>query len=250
LADHPNLVSWSTYHYTYNNPILYTDPDGRCPDCPDEVYVPLANHVYGASVGSVTNNGWEVVSVTNNDSGLQGALYKGTADSGFEGEYIYATAGTQDLGKDGIADVKQAFGTSKQYSESVSIAEGLSEEYTGVSFTGHSLGGGLASANALATEGKAVTFNAAGLSGATKKNLGLSGNVADITAYIVSGEPLDKFQRNVGLRAEGNHKIFLPSIGKNAVDKHMMHNVQAAFNIYQEIMSDPNIRTFEYNTGN
>ncbi|MEM1357972.1 MAG: RHS repeat-associated core domain-containing protein [Bacteroidota bacterium] len=33
LADHPNLLSWSPYQYTYNNPIFYNDPTGECPDC-------------------------------------------------------------------------------------------------------------------------------------------------------------------------------------------------------------------------
>lgn len=33
LADHPNLRSWSPYHFAYDNPIKYNDPDGRCPDC-------------------------------------------------------------------------------------------------------------------------------------------------------------------------------------------------------------------------
>jgi len=30
-ADAPNLVNWSTYHYTYNNPIIHTDPNGENP---------------------------------------------------------------------------------------------------------------------------------------------------------------------------------------------------------------------------
>ncbi|MEO1412968.1 MAG: RHS repeat-associated core domain-containing protein, partial [Bacteroidota bacterium] len=226
-----------------NQPHQVVDFDGGCTTCPDEVYVVLANHVYGAQVGDVTSHGWEVIDVTDNPSGLYGALYRGTADSGFEGQYIYATAGTEDLKKDGVEDLLQVFGESAQYSESVEIAHSLAEEYNEISFTGHSLGGGLASANALATETKAVTFNAAGLSGLTRKNLGLNGNSADITSYIVEGEILDKVQRNTGLRAEANLRIMLPSVGKNTFDKHKMGNVQDAFRIYQELiqMSD---RTF------
>ncbi len=247
LADHPRQIGNSTYSAMWNNPIRYNDPDGRCPKCPDKTYLPIADHVYGAQVGDMTSNGWEVIGVDSKESGFKGALYRGSYDN--KTEYIYATAGTQDIRKDGVADMKQVFGTSIQYSESVEIANRLSKSgaYTGVSYTGHSLGGGLASANALATEGKAVTFNAAGLSRSTKSNLGLTGNNADITAYIVSGEALDYFQRNVGLRAEGNHLILLPSVGKNAIDKHMMNNVQSAFDIWQIIINDPNIRTFNVN---
>ncbi len=58
LAEHPNQVDKSPYSAFWNNPVKYTDPDGRCPDCPDDVYVPLAEHVYNAKVGDKTSNGW------------------------------------------------------------------------------------------------------------------------------------------------------------------------------------------------
>lgn len=34
LADHPNQIALTPYNFTWNNPVNLTDPDGRCPSCP------------------------------------------------------------------------------------------------------------------------------------------------------------------------------------------------------------------------
>lgn len=132
-------------------------------------------------------------------------LYQGYNETN-EKQYIYATVGTNPESYDDWKNnIQQAFnGSLAQYKQSVSIARQLAKDYKGVSFAGHSLGGGTASANALAVEGKAVTFNAAGLSRPTKFKNNLLGNVAKITAYVVEGEIVSHLQGIMGLKAEGN----------------------------------------------
>ncbi len=52
LADHPNQIGMSPYSAMWNNPIYWTDPDGLCPDCPEDakagdIFRPEgANHDY------------------------------------------------------------------------------------------------------------------------------------------------------------------------------------------------------------
>lgn len=113
---------------------------------------------------------------------------------------VIAFKGTATRG-DWDANVRQALGVnSDHYRRALAIGNRLAQ--TGarnVFFTGHSLGGGLASAAGLAAGRSTVTFNAAGLSDATIKQAnairsGAGRAAPDIRAYFVRGEVLSALQ--------------------------------------------------------
>jgi hypothetical protein len=99
-------------------------------------------------------------------------------------------------------NVKQSLGlSSDHYRKALAIGSKLAlAQNVNVTFTGHSLGGGLASAAAIASGRNATTFNAAGLSDATIKeartirsNSGVK-SLDSVAAYYVRGEILSAIQ--------------------------------------------------------
>lgn len=123
-----------------------------------------------------------------NDNGLDYTIFqhKDTQD------VVLSFRGTEPLSpEDWVEDAEQAFGTSEQYTNAAKLAKSLQAkvEESGhhLFITGHSLGGGLGTAAALATGCVAIVFDSAGVSDDTIKALSLNveENQAKITNFNV-----------------------------------------------------------------
>jgi hypothetical protein len=131
---------------------------------------------------------------------FRGRVYA-TEENG-ETHYIIAFRGSQSA-QDWVTNARQGVGLdSVHYTQALEIAEavGTSEAAGRVSFAGHSLGGGLASAAAIAAGVPAHTFNAAGLHDATISHAEAMRDAAGIhsrdsvNAWYVRGEILSVIQ--------------------------------------------------------
>ncbi|MGK6354109.1 lipase family protein [Sphingomonas sp. DT-207] len=119
---------------------------------------------------------------------------------GASAQYVVSFRGSTDA-SDWKANAQQAVGLpSDQYARALMLAKAIGRHPdANVTLTGHSLGGGLASAAALASGRDAATFNAAGLSDATiDRARAIRGNTdspaPEIAAFYVRGEILSAVQ--------------------------------------------------------
>ena len=107
------------------------------------------------------------------------------------GTYYLAFRGTESWQDFGV-DVAQGFGFSvTQYDQAITLTQQVKDKLpkgATLILTGHSLGGGLATAAAYATGLDAVTFNAASVNG-HYQSLGL-GKPGNIRSHVVVGDPL------------------------------------------------------------
>ncbi len=142
--------------------------------------------------------------------------------AGADAQFVVSFRGSTSSA-DWKANFQQSLGlTSDHYRKALAIGSKLAlAGNVNVTLTGHSLGGGLASAAAIASGRSATTFNAAGLSDATIKqaqtvhdNAGIKSKDA-VTAYYVRGEILSAIQDG-GDRVIGG--ILGGLIGGGAVD--------------------------------
>lgn len=127
--------------------------------------------------------------------------------TGEDSRYVIAFRGSQ-TAEDWVNNLQQGAGMdSASYAKALEIGKVIGRSDAEVVFTGHSLGGGLASAAAIASGREADTFNAAGLAGdtiAAARNVavGLGRGDAPVQAWHVPGEILTLLQ-NGGDRVVG-----------------------------------------------
>ncbi len=145
----------------------------------------------------------------NHVNGYFAALYKDENRVSFidgEPHYVLANRGTEAnepisnfmaLYRDMESNTVNAMSSlAGQYDQAVIIAKILISNTRGnVTFTGHSLGGGLASLQAVSTRQPAITFNAAGVSDELLRKLEISADPSRyVDAYYLKGDGLSAIQ--------------------------------------------------------
>jgi RHS repeat-associated protein len=215
----------SPYIYCGNNPVNYVDPDGKRPKAREAAL--MAAYAYRDNnaekyIKELNDTGWRVsnyeTSIVKNythwyENGLQSELFERTING--ETEYAYAFAGSNSI-EDVVEDVIQLVGMAPQYGVAISNARILSDELgkKELTFVGHSLGGGEASAASMATGRSAITFNPASISKITSLlyNLGGAFGVTNYrtvgqrignTNLRYGGDPINNIQDNLGIGASG-----------------------------------------------
>ena len=129
----------------------------------------------------------------------ESGFFAGAYQLGDSGNYLIANRGTEFTEEnDWFASLYQGLGQfSAQYDQAMRVAVASTRTRgSQVSFTGHSLGGGLASAQALAVRGSAITFNSSGLHANTVSKYGITLEEASqyVRSYHVKGELLSTAQ--------------------------------------------------------
>lgn len=191
------IVSLDLFEYVLNNPINFIDISGQEPTTGDMAR--MSKHVYGD--GDVDlSGGWEpdhrfdpYINSRDDNTGFNSQVY--SRENNGKLEFAYITQGTNmESLEDWYNNLTQGlFGYSDQYEQSIENARKLKEligECGELYCGGHSLGGGLAVANAYASGCKAFVFNPASLSPYTKLRYKLKSK-PDIETYINNGEILD-----------------------------------------------------------
>ncbi|WP_199178549.1 PAAR domain-containing protein [Acidimangrovimonas sediminis] len=149
------------------------------------------------------------------DSDFRSDVFVHTDPVTGEKDYTIAFKGTSPLsGEDWETNVKQGLGKeTPYYNRAMQIGQTAETMAPGrVRFTGHSLGGGMASAASAVSGAPGSTFNAAGLNPATTERFGKTLGDVPMEAYYVEGDILSAGQDNTPLPdAVGTRRPLAPA---------------------------------------
>ncbi len=146
--------------------------------------------------------------------------------SGENPSYVVGFKGTTPTSvSDWMQNFQQLVGTrSSAYDNAMDLARRVADQNDNLSFTGHSLGGGLASAASVVTGKSATIFNAAGLNPSTVRGFPLA--QAPVTAYHTADDILSTSQDASIFPAAYGNRYELPPISNRPYSL-ASHNIEA-----------------------
>jgi len=196
------------YKYALNSPVIFVDVTGFKPTVQEasilaeKAYSDFKGNTVAVNIDKENVNVWKRQrTITNKFTGFRAVLFRNNKS----GEYVLSFSGTNPESLvDWQNNLAQGMGLpTPQYNQAIYYANKIMQDYglntDDITFVGHSLGGGLASAAAHSVCGNATTFNAAGLNWLYK-----TCKTAKIDAYITEGDILNKVQSMIGLTADGD----------------------------------------------
>ena len=236
ITEDPAKDGLNWYAYCGNNPIMFVDPTGLIPSLEDAAEMASRSYnTYDMSRSGLESrklgDGWRLIDEWKGSEGLEIHIYvRGDGEhSSYTGakEYAFVNKGSSTWG-DWANNFQQPFGWSTDMSESIAKAEYFANGDWGnyeITFIGHSKGGAEAAANAVATNRNAILFNPAATA---LDKYGLNANTysADMTVYVVKGEPLNALNSLLGAKAIDNYET-LPFYSWNPIKNHSMEAIKS-----------------------
>ena len=231
--------SVSPYAYCNNNPAMFIDLNGCEPDSLEAAMMSsLAYEANSEYTTTLNKQGWYECGSTNSISGFKSKMFqRKICKEKFEYCLSFAgtdtNSGTIEFAKDAITDIFNFLGIlTPQYAQSAIQAFDMTTgkaNNSELTYTGHSLGGGLATFASKLTGKNAIVFNPASISGPM-------GGVADLISHFQGGNITQ--YRSCGDYVNFAQNVFgKPSSGKiNMINtgKRLSHSINDIINAFQK----------------